>query len=184
MSKQTKSGSAFARFFGIGAFTKVSEALTTEEFNAAETKLAAELEGKGEHQATTDAGAEGSGAGISPIAGEDPLKAVRDATAALGTETPPATIVPATGAVSGAVAITAEAFKAAQDRATKAEGQVTALTTERDAYKAFFDKHNALGKPLPGADATTTNQATERVTTHLSEASAFALEQFKARNGQ
>ena len=156
-------GSIMARIFGTSLFTALSSGMSTEQFNEAETKLAAEIDkGKTTPPPTPPVAA------AAPVAAADPLQAVVAATEALGQP--------------GGTAITAEAFKAEQDRATKAEEQVTALTKERDTYKNYFDKHNAQGKVLPLADATTTDQGKQSAV-ELSDASAQALEYFKGLQG-
>ncbi|KAB7728005.1 hypothetical protein F5984_19820 [Rudanella paleaurantiibacter] len=160
MAKNTVTGSFLARMFPTMAKHFLENA-SQDEVNKAEQEAAVihqQLNTLGETTETVTAAETTTVGSVAAVVAPE------------GTEAPGATDL---------AAMTTRATTAEQ-KVTALENQVKTLQSERDQYKAWYDKQAKAGTKLPAADATTRNTAAGDEPA-LSAATSSALEQFRKR---
>lgn len=161
MAKNTVTGSFLARMFPTMAKHFLENA-SQDDVNKAEQEAAVihqQLNTLGETETTETV-----------TAAETTVGSVAAVVAPEGTQAPGATDL---------AAMTTRATTAEQ-KVTALENQIKTLQSERDQYKAWYDKQAKAGTKLPTNDATTRNTAAGDEPT-LSAATSSALEQFRKR---
>lgn len=164
MLKNTVTGSFLANLFPSFAKTFLENA-TQDEVNKAEQEAAVihqQLNGLGE-SGTAPTGA----ASTTP-----PITAGATTDATVTPDPAGSAVVDLSGQLT---AMTSRATDA-EAKVSTMTGQLTTLQTERDQYKAWYDRQAGKGTALPGADAT--NRGAAAQDSGLSPASAQALDLF------
>lgn len=178
MIKNTVSGSFLAKLFPKGS-KKILENASQEEVKELEQEAAIvhqQLQAGTPQGGAAPVGVTGVDGplGTAGIAAVPAIGAVIDS-AAGATEV--ATLKATLTAVEGQLKAATDAASVSADKITALTNSLTAAESERDQYKAWYQKQAGAGKTLPGTDAS--NQAAGGESVKLSPASAAALAAFK-----
>ncbi|UHG93371.1 hypothetical protein [Spirosoma oryzicola] len=182
MSKNTVNGSFFAKLFP-NASKWFLENASQDEVNKAEQEAAVlHQQMQAGVETTPPAGTPAAGTPAAPVAAlpATPAAPVAAPAAPAAGQMPlevPAPQPSASELTSQLTVMTTRATNA-EGQVTTLNAQVTALTTDRDRYKAWHDKHKTLATALPATDSTNKGEQAEN---NLSEASSAALDMFRKR---